>query len=181
MREPNVAGNFEWRTPLVGILRRPGRRALPRLRSGSLRVLCLATCLLFSACGRAPQTAVELKARLPRQFRGEIRLPGEMQPRRIIVEPHDVGVRTEHLLEFNSVRYQILAGREVVAEGDADIHGTISAPDLEIHIERVAGAGEAMRADTFTGHLAADLQSGEAEWTNESGERVKLEMKAAVP
>ena len=43
-------------------------------------------------------------------------------------EPHHarrraarISVRNEQLLEFNKVRYQIVAGSEVVAEGDAGI------------------------------------------------------------
>ncbi len=141
-----------------------------------------AFCLLLSACHRGPQTAAELQAKLPPQYRGDIHLQGDAQAHQLVVELHDLKVRDPHLLEFGSVRYQIVAGSQVMAEGDADIHGTISAPDLDIRVESVAGVGaEAVRANTFAGHLSSDLRSGSAEWANDLGQQVKLEMKAAVP
>ena len=146
------------------------------------RFLFSAFCLLFSACHRGPRTAAELQAQLPHQFRGEIRLQGETQTHPLVIEPHDFNVRNAQLLEFNGVRYQVLTGSQVIAEGDAGIRGTISAPGLEIRVESVTGAGEgAVKADTFEGHLGGGLRTGEAAWTNDLGQRVRLELKAAGP
>ena len=41
-------------------------------------------------------------------------MQGSPEPHHLIVEPHEISVRNEHLLEFNKVRYQILAGGEVL-------------------------------------------------------------------
>ena len=124
-----------------------------------------ALCLLLSGCSRGPATAADLQAALPRQFRGEITFQGDPQKHTLVVEPHEFKVRGTHLLEFDRVRYQILAGgSNVVAEGDAGIQGTISTPGLEIRIEEMtdtaeAGGGEAIKADTFKGNLSADLHN----------------------
>ena len=140
--------------------------------------------LLFflSGCHRAPQTAAELQGKLPRQFRGDILLQGDAQPHHLVVEPHDFSVKDARLLEFNRVRYQVLAGGEVMAEGDAAIRGTISTPDLEIHIEQAdADGGDAMKPDTFKGHLSADLRTAEAAWTGGLGQPMKLKVTATAP
>lgn len=110
-----------------------------------------------------------------------MRWQGDARAHPLVIEPHELSVRSAHLLEFNRVRYQVLAGGNVMAEGDANIRGTISTPDLEIHVEEAADSGEAMRADTFKGHLSADLQSAECEWTNGLGQPMKLKMTAAAP
>ena len=145
----------------------------------------LAVCLFLAGCHRGPQTAAELQQALPRQFGGEIRLEGDPQTHHLVVEPHDFTVRSEHVLEFGRVRYQVLAGGNVLAEGDAGIHGTISTPNLDIRIEQITDAGdaggEAMKADTFKGSLSADLRTADAEWTNGMGQQMKLKVTATAP
>ena len=93
---------------------------------------------------------------LPRQFRGDLVVQGS-PTHRLVVEPHEFTVRNPHLLEFNRVRYQVIAGSEVMFDGDAGIRGTISTPDLTIKVEQVTDAGEAgseaIKVDTFEGHL----------------------------
>lgn len=140
-------------------------------------LFCL--CLLLAGCSRAPQTAAELRDSLPRQFRGDIHLQGETNSRKIVVEPHEFMVRTEHMLEFNRVRYQLIVGSEVLADGEAAIRGTISAPGLNILIEEADVEGtEAIKKGTFQGHLDSDLQSMEASWTTGAGQGVTLKAKA---
>ena len=141
----------------------------------------------FSACHRGPGTAAELEATLPRQFRGEVKFQGDPQPHTLVVEPHDFTVRSAHVLQFDRVRYQILAGgSNVVAEGDAGLRGTISTPGLDIRIEQVtdaaeAGGGEVIKADTFKGSLSADLHTADATWTSGLGQEMKLKVTATAP
>lgn len=141
-------------------------------------------CGLLAGCHHAPQTAAELQTSLPHQYRGELHLQGEQQSRKIVVEPRDFTVRDAHLLEFSHVRYQLLAGSEVLADGDAQIRGTISAPGLAIRVENVAGTadvdgGDALKAGTFQGTLSSDLQKLEATWQTGFGQSATLKAQAA--
>ena len=142
-----------------------------------------AFCLLFTGCHRAPQTAAELQQNLPHQFKGDVLMQGSTEPHHLIVEPHEISVRNEHLLEFNKVRYQILAGSEVLTEGDAGIRGTISVPDLEIRVENTSDgeSNDAMKPDTFKGQLSADLRTATAEWASGMGQKVTLKVTAVGP
>ena len=148
-----------------------------------LRSFCIVVLGVFLVgCHRAPRTAAELQAALPHQFRGDILMQGTTEPHTLVVEPHEWSVRDEHLLEFNKVHYQIVAGGESMAEGDADLRGTISVPDLVIRIERAGDAGgEAVKTDTFKGQLSADLHTATAEWASELGQRMTLKVTATTP
>ena len=141
----------------------------------------LPSAFCLSGCHRAPDTAAELQRQLPRQFRGEMRWAGDAQPHPLVIEPHELSVRGPHLLEFNKVRYQVLGGGEALASGDASIRGTISTTELEIRVEEASDSGDAIKADTFKGHLSADLQTAECEWTNGLGQPMKLKITAAAP
>ena len=139
---------------------------------------------LTAGCHHAPQTAEELQKSLPHQYRGEIHVQGETQARKIVIEPHDLTVVGPHVLEFNRVRYQLLAGSEVGGAGDVAIRGTISAPGLVIHLEEVGSSGEtdagdALKAGTFEGKLSGDLQTLEAKWMTGFGQGVTLKVEAA--
>ncbi len=151
--------------------------------SAAFYLLPLAFCLFFAGCQRAPQTAAELQRNLPHQFKGDVLVQGSTEPHHLIVEPHEVSVRNEHLLEFNKVRYQILAGSEVLTEGDAGIRGTISVPDLEIRVESATDneSSDAMKPDTFKGQLSADLRTATAEWSSGMGQKVTLKVTAVGP
>ena len=136
-----------------------------------------------AGCHHAPQTAAELQKSLPHQYRGQVHIQGEQQAREIIVEPHDLTVVDPHLLEFNRVRYQLLAGSEVGGAGDVPIRGTISAPGLVIKLEKVEGggemeAGDAFKAGTFEGRLSHDLKTLEAKWQTGFGQSVTLKVEA---
>ena len=148
-----------------------------------LTFFCLALGLFLAGCHRAPQTAAELQQNLPHQFKGDILVQGSSEPHHLVVEPHEISVRNEHLLEFNKVPCQILAGSEVLTEGDAGIRGTISVPDLEIRVESTSDAegGDAMKPDTFKGRLSADLRTATAEWTGGMGQKVTLKVTAVGP
>ena len=140
---------------------------------------------LVAGCHRAPQTAAELQKALPHQYRGEIHVQGEQQARKIVIEPHDLTVVDPHLLEFNRVRYQLLAGNEVGGAGDAAIRGTISAPGLVIKLEGVGNggefdAGDVLKAGTFEGKLSGDLQTLEAKWQTGFGQGVTLKVEAVL-
>ena len=147
------------------------------------KILLLVLPLLLAGCHHAPQTAAELQQNLPHQFKGDVLMQGSREPHHLIVEPHEISVRNEHLLEFNKVRYQILAGSEVLTEGDVGIRGTISVPDLEIRVENASDAenGEAVKPDTFKGQLSADLHTATAEWTSGIGQKVTLKATAVGP
>ena len=141
-------------------------------------------CCLVAGCQRAPQTAADLQKSLPPQYRGELRIQGEQQARKIVVEPHDFTVLDEHTLEFNRVRYQLLAGNEVGGAGDAQIRGTISAPGLVVRVDSLSGSadvegGDALKAGTFQGKLSSDLQKLDATWKTGYGQTVTLEVQAA--
>ena len=108
------------------------------------RILLLAFILppssfLLSGCSRAPQTAAELQKQLPPQYQGELRLQGETEAHRLVIEPHNFNVRDPRHLEFNQVRYQFFTGNSVTAQGEANIRGVISTPDLAIRIDEVSG------------------------------------------
>ena len=149
-------------------------------RTKLLSAFCLlpsAFCLLFSGCSRAPQTAAELQKQLPSQYQGELRLQGETEPHRLVLEVHNFNVRDPHHLEFNQVRYQFFTGNNVTAQGDANIRGVVSTPDLAIRIDEVnagEGSGDAMKLDTFQGDLSKNLEQLHATWTTGFGQNVKL-------
>ncbi len=154
------------------------------MQTWKMSVLTAVLCGVLAGCQRAPQTAVDLQKRLPRQFQGTIHLQGEPQARQIVVEPHDFTVLDAHTLEFNRVRYQLADGGGVGAAGDAEIRGTISAPGLAIHLEGVAGTadvagGDAFKAGTFYGTLSGDLQKLDATWKTGFGQEVTLKVQAA--
>ncbi len=137
--------------------------------------------LLLQGCDRAPQTAAELRNRLPHRWRGEIRAPGEGSGGSIGIELRELTVRSEHVLEFNRVRYQMFAGDNVVAEDEVAIRGMITAPGGDIRLdEEGTEAGEILKAGTFKGTLGGDLQSVEAAWTTGSGQAATLKLHAAT-
>ena len=142
-------------------------------------ILCLFV-LCLSGCSRAPQTAAELQKSLPAQYQGELHLQGETDAHRIVIEPHNLNVRDAHHLEFNQVRYQFFTGNSLTAQGDANLRGVISTPDLAIKIDEIPGgeAGDAMKLGTFQGSLGKDLQEASAAWTTGFGQNVKLTAKA---
>ena len=139
--------------------------------------------LLSGGCERAPQTAAELAAKLPREFTGELHLQGDADTRRVRVRPGEVSVTSEHLLQIGRIDYEIDDAKGVeVAAGEAGIRVTISAPGLEIRVETIgAGAGDAIRPETFSGKLGGDLRSVEAEWSTSLGQKARLKMQAAQP
>ena len=145
--------------------------------------LAIVMCCSLAACHRAPRTAAELQRSLPHQYQGELRLQGEQQGRKIIVEPHDFTVVDPQRLEFDRVRYQLFSGNDVAEAGDAPIRGTISAPGLMIHVDEIGSSGEldgsdALKPGTFEGKLSADLQKMEAKWQTGLGQEVMLKVEA---
>ena len=82
------------------------------------------------------------------------------------------------------MRYQLSSGGEVGAAGDAQIRGTISTPDLAIHLEEVVSSadvdgGDAFKAGTFYGTLSVDLQKLNATWKTGFGQEVTLKVEAS--
>ena len=156
-------------------------------RCGSWRLLLLLFILhpssfVLSGCSRAPQTAAELQKQLPSQYQGELHLQGETDAHRIILEPHNLNVRDPHHLEFNQVRYQFFSGTSLTGQGDANIRGVVSTPDLTIKIDELnagEGSGDAMKLGTFQGSLSKDLKVIDAAWTTGFGQNVKLKVTAA--
>lgn len=143
------------------------------------RTLLLAVLLLaLAGCSRGPQTAAELYDRLPRQYRGELRLQGETGTRTLGVELLDVKVRDEHHLEFGRINYQLAGGDEGAQRGEAPMRGTISVPGGTIEIED-AGGSDALKAGSFEGKLSADLKSVEAKWKTGFDQAVGFQGKAA--
>ena len=137
--------------------------------------------LLLTSCQRAPRNAVELRDRLPRRWEGEIRLQGDSGGRRIDIEVRELTARSEHVLEFNRVSYQFFAGGEAVAQSEAAIRGTITAPGGAVRLdEEGTEAGEVLKAGSFTGQLSGNLQSVEARWTTGDGQGATLKLHAAA-
>ncbi len=144
-------------------------------------VLVLGGCLLVAGCSRGPQTAGELFDKMPRRYRGELRVQGETGTRTLGVELLDLKVREEHHLEFNRVAYQVDGGDEGTQRGEAPMRGTISAPGGEVQIEDASGAGggDALKAGSFEGKLSADLESVEAKWKTGYDQAIGYQGKAA--
>ena len=137
--------------------------------------------LLLASCQRAPRNAAELRDRLPRHWEGETRLQGDSGGRRIVIEVRELTARSEHVLEFNRVSYQFFAGGEAVAQNEAAIRGTITAPGGVVRLdEEGTEAGDVLRAGTFTGQLSGNLQSVEARWTTGDGQSATLDLHAAA-
>ena len=68
----------------------------------------LACIVCFTAgCQRTPQTAAELAKALPQAYAGELHLQGETETRHIRVQARELSIRSEHVLEFNRVDYQV--------------------------------------------------------------------------
>jgi hypothetical protein len=138
--------------------------------------------LVAAGCSRAPRNAAELAKALPEAFTGELHIEGETQPHHIRLEARELSVRSEHVLEFNRVDYQLKDGQDDPgAEGEARIRGTITAPGLEVRLE-MPGTGfseDVVRPETFTGKLSGDLQSLDAEWSNGLGQKAHLKLQAA--
>ena len=141
-------------------------------------LLLLGGCLLSAGCSRGPQTATELYDRMPRQYRGELRLQGETGTRTLGVELLDLTVRDEHHLEFRRINYQLAGGDEGAQRGEAPVRGTISAPGGKIEIED-AGGNDALKAGSFEGKLSAELESVEAKWKTGYDQAVGFQGKAA--
>jgi hypothetical protein len=140
--------------------------------------------LLAAGCRRAPQTAAELSKALPPAFAGDVHLQGDTEVRRLRIEARELSIRSEHVLEFNRVDYQVLDARGATSSaGEVRIRGTITAPGFDIHLETVAGGGgdDAIRPETFTGKLSGNLRSLDAEWSTGLGQKVRLTMQAASP
>ena len=161
-----------------------------RLRAGKLNrylrlfSFCLlpsAFCLLLAACSHPPETAAELQKALPQQYRGELHLQGETDPHRLVLEPQNTSVKEDKLLEFKQVRYQFFTGNTVAAEGEANIRGTISTPDLMIKVEDFGGEGgsDAIKSGTFQGKLSKDLKQIDASWTTGFDQKVTLKAKSS--
>ena len=143
----------------------------------------IASCamLLLPSCQRAPQNAAELRDRLPRHWEGELRLQGDTGGRRITIEVRELSVRSEHVLEFNRVSYQFFAGGEAIAQSEAAIRGTITAPGGAVRLdEEGTEAGEVLKAGSFTGQLSGNLQSVEAQWTTGDGQGATLKLHAVA-
>ncbi len=140
---------------------------------------CLLLLALSSACQRTPQTAAELRDRLPKRFIGDAHWQGEPQAQPIRVQARDLTVRSEHLLEFNGVHVQVLdAQGGSTEERDAAVRGTISAPGLEIRLEEIPGGEDMIKPDSFHGKLSPNLQTMEATWTSSFGGRGSLTLRA---
>ncbi len=153
-----------------------------RLRFAPL-TLCLGMLAsLLAGCHHAPQTAAELRRRMPGTFTGEIRMQGQSEPMHLRITPHDFTERSAQVLEFNSVQYAVLdAHGGVQNEGDAGIRGTITLPGLEVRLESMgdSGSGEDLvKPGSFQGKLSDDLQSGEANWTTSLGQSSHLKVEA---
>jgi hypothetical protein len=142
--------------------------------------------LLAGGCQRTPQTAADLEKALPQAFAGELHLQGETEPQRIRVEARELSIRSEHVLEFNRIDYRLQdAPGEPSSEGQARIRGTITAPGLEIRLEKLGseftGGEDAIRPETFTGKLSANLKTLDAQWSTALGQQEKLTMQAVPP
>lgn len=146
-----------------------------RLPPSAFILLCL-----LAGCSHPPETAAELQKALPQQYRGELRLQGEADPHRLVLEPHATRVKEDKLLEFTQVRYQFFSGSSVAAEGEANIRGTLSTPDLTIKVEDFGGegGGDALKAGTFQGKLSRDLKQIDASWTTGYGQKVTLKARS---
>jgi hypothetical protein len=149
--------------------------------------MTLACSVLFTAgCRRPPQTAAELAKALPPAFTGELHLQGETETHHVRIQARELSIRSEHVLEFNRVDYQIQdAPGAPSSEGEAHIRGTITAPGFDIRLEMLgstfSGGEDAIRPETFTGKLSRDLQSVDAEWSTGLGQKAKLTLHAAPP
>ena len=144
-------------------------------------VIIACALLLLPSCQRAPRNAAELRDRLPRRWEGEIYLQGDGSGRRIALELRELTARSEHVLEFNRVSYQFFAGGEAVAQSEAAIRGTITAPGGAVRLdEEGTEAGDVLRAGSFTGQLSGNLQSVEARWTTGDGQGATLKLHAAA-
>lgn len=141
----------------------------------------LAGCFLAAGCSRGPQTAAELFDRMPRRYRGELRLQGETGTRTLGVELLDLSVRDEHRLAFGRIAYETDGGDEGRQRGEAPVRGTISAPGGEVRIEDAGGVGggDALKAGSFEGKLSADLEGVEAKWKTGYDQAVGYHGKAA--
>ena len=138
--------------------------------------------LLLPSCQRTPQNAAELRDRLPRHWEGEVHLQGESAGRKIAIDVRELTVRSEHILEFNRVRYQFFAGGETVADNEAAIRGTITAPGGAIRLDdEGTDAGEVLKPGSFEGQLAGNVKSVEAKWTTGLGQAATLKLHAAAP
>ena len=138
--------------------------------------------LLLQSCHRAPQNATDLLDRLPRHWEGEVQMQGEGGGRKITIEVRQLTVRSEHVLEFNRVRYQLLAGGEALSADEAAVRGTITAPGGEIRLEEEGtDANEGLKPGSFVGKLDGKLQSVDATWTTGLGPAATLKLHAAAP
>jgi hypothetical protein len=141
--------------------------------------------LALSACQRAPQTAEDLRQRLPRRFAGEVHWQGSTESQRVRIEPRELSARDAHLLEFNGAYVYLLDPQGgVLSEKSAAVRGTISAPGLEVRIEELgapAGGEDLLKRGSFSGKLSDDLQSAEAAWMSGFGNKGSLKLKAESP
>ena len=117
---------------------------------------------------------------MPTQYQGELHLQGEAESHRIVLEAHDFKERDTRLLEFGKVRYQFFTGNNLTTDGEANIKGTISTPDLVISVESFGGegGGEALKPGSFQGKLSKDLKQMEANWTTGFGQKLSLKAQA---
>ena len=150
------------------------------LSSSLAAALCLS---LLTGCHRPPETAAELRRRMPGSYIGEIRLVGQSQSMRLRLTPHNFVERDTKVLEFNSVQYALLDARGTLqSEGDASLRGTITLPGLDVRLESLGereGGEDLVKPGTFQGKLSGDLQSGEADWTSGLGQKNYLKLEAA--
>ena len=159
----------------------------PRLTWRDLgRAAMCAGLLLAAGCHRAPRTAAELANALPKKFSGELHLQGDTESRHISIEPRDLSERSEHVLEFSHVAYQMQDPQGAdTSQGEAAIRGTISVPGFAIRLEGIGadntGGEDAIRPDTFAGTLTQDLQTLHAEWSTALGQKGQLTMQAVSP
>ena len=142
--------------------------------------------LVTSGCQRTPQTAAELAKALPRAYTGELHLQGDAETTHLRVTARELSVRSEHVLEFNRVDYQVQDARgNMSSEGEAHLRGTITAPGFEVRLEvegsTFAGGEDAIRPETFMGQLSHDLQSLEAQWSTGLGQKARLTLHAVPP
>ena len=136
----------------------------------------------LTGCHQAPKNSAELQRELPRIYVGELHLQGQAEAMRLRVTPHNFSVRDDKVLEFNGVEYAVLDRQGgVQTQGDANITGTITLPDLEVRLENVgnlANGDDLVKPGSFKGKLRDDLQTGEAEWTTGPGQKGSLKLHA---
>ena len=150
-------------------------------------VTTLACAALGTAgCQRAPQTAAELIKALPQAYAGDLQLQGETGAIHLRVQARELSIRSEHVLEFDRVDYQVQDAQGAInAEGEAQIRGTITAPGFDVRLEAEGstfpGGEDAIRPETFNGKVSRDLQSLEAQWSTGLGKGERMMLRAVPP